>query len=232
MDRESARELLAPYALGALPEEEARALQQALLEWPEGRAELAQLIAVADALPVALTEERPPLGLEGRIIAKARQRRRPFRSLMIGRRPKRAALRFLPYLLTVGFAAAVAVLAVMHFVEIGSEGVPSGGRWIDLAGTDSATAYVTYAGGRPIGIVFRSLDPPPEDRIYQLHRLRSDGVRVSDVRFLPRDDGWAAVALVLPADEMLVGFGITVEPIEKDDPDPSSEFPPITFPAR
>ena len=56
MDRESVRDLLAPYALGALPEEEARALQQALLEWPEGRAELAQLIAVADALPVALTE--------------------------------------------------------------------------------------------------------------------------------------------------------------------------------
>ncbi len=232
MDRESVRDLLAPYALGALPEEEARALQQALLEWPEGRAELAQLIAVADALPVALTEERPPLGLEGRIIAKARQRRRPFRSLMIGRRPQRAALRFLPHLLAVGFAAAAAVLAVMLFVEIGSDGVPSGGRWIDLAGTDSAGAYVTYADGRPIGIVFRGLDPPPEDRIYQLHRLRSDGVRVSDVHFLPRDDGWAAVALVLPVDEMLVGFGITIEPIEEDDPDPSSEFPPITFPAR
>ena len=232
MDRESARELLTPYALGALPEEEARALQQTLLEWPEGRAELAQLIAVADTLPVALTEERSSLGLEGRIIAKARRRRRPLRSLKIARRPRRAVLRFLPHMLAVGFAAATAVLAVTHFVEIGSDGVPAEGRWIDLAGTDDAGAYVTYAAGRPIGIVFRGLDPPLEDRIYQLHRLRSDGVRVSDVRFLPRDDGWAAVALVLPEGEMLAGFGITIEPIEGDAPDPSTEFPPITFPAR
>ena len=77
--RESARELLAPYALGALTDDEARALRQMLLEWPEGRAELAQLIAAADVLPLALTAERPSMGLEWRIIAKARERRRPRR---------------------------------------------------------------------------------------------------------------------------------------------------------
>lgn len=232
MDRDSARELLAPYALGALPDEEACALQETLREWPEGRAELAQLIAIADTLPVALTEERPALGLEGRIIAKARHRRRPLRSFKIARRPGQAALRFLPHLLAIAFAVAATVLAVMNFVEFDSDGIPVEGRWIDLASTDNADAYVTYADGRPIGIVFRGLDPPPEDRIYQLHRLRSDGVRVSDVQFRSRDDGWAAVALVLPPDETLVGFGITIEPIERDDPGPSSEFPPITFPAR
>ena len=127
----------------------------------------------------------------------------------------------------------MAVLAVMQFVEIGSDGVPSGGRWIDLAGTDSAAAYVTYADDRPIGIVFRGLDPPPEG---------------SDLPAAPTPFGWSSrfrralspsgrrvwrpCALVLPVDEMLVGFGITIEPIEEDDPDPSSEFPPITFPAR
>lgn len=52
------------------------------------------------------------------------------------------------------------------------------------------------------------------------------------MKFLPRDDGWAAVALVLPEDEILDGFGITIELIEGDDPRPSTEFPPITFPAR
>ena len=232
MDRESARELIAPYALGALPAGEARELQQTLLEWPEGRAELAQLIATADALPIALAEERPSLGLEGRVIAQARERRRPRRLPKIANPPKPPVLRFLPHTLAAGFAAAAVVFGLIAFTDIGDDPAPIAGRWVDLANTDNADAYITYADDRPIGVVFRGLDPPPEGRIYQLHRLRSDGIRVSDMKFLPRDDGWAAVALVLPEDEILDGFGITIELIEGDDPRPSTEFPPITFPAR
>jgi len=232
MDRESARELLAPYALGALTDDEARALRQMLLEWPEGRAELAQLIAAADVLPFALTAERPSMGLEWRIIAKARERRRPRRLPKIAKPPKPAAIRFLPHTIAAGFAAAAVVLGFFAFTNIGDDASPIGGRWVDLANTANAVAYITYVDEQPIGIVFRGLEAPPEDRIYQLHRLRSDGIRVSDMRFLPRDDGWAAVALVLPENELLDGFGLTIEPIEGDDPRPSTEFPPITFPAR
>ena len=166
MDRETARDLLPAYALGALEDAERRELQELLADWPEGRAELAGLIATVDALPYALEEERPSLGLEGRIITRARAEREPWRRPRAAAPPRRV-LRWLPHLMAASFAAAAAVLGVFAFTG-GDEVIA--GRWFDLPTTDNAAAYITYFDERPIGVLFRGLEPPPEERVYQLWR--------------------------------------------------------------
>ncbi len=228
MDRETARDLLPAYALGALEDAERRELQELLADWPEGRAELAGLIATVDALPYALEEERPSLGLEGRIITRARAQREPWRRPRAAAPPRRV-LRWLPHLMAASFAAAAAVLGVFAFTG-GDEVIA--GRWFDLPTTDNAAAYITYFDERPIGVLFRGLEPPPEERVYQLWRLRADDSRAIVDTFVPRPDGWAAVAIVLGEDEAVVGFGLTIEPLDDLDAAPSTEFPPITFPVR
>ena len=76
IDIEQARDLLAPYALGALDAIEREQLESVLADWPEGRRELADLKFTAASLAfIPEQDATPALGLEGRIIARARAER-------------------------------------------------------------------------------------------------------------------------------------------------------------
>ena len=119
LSHDDARELLAAYALGALPAEERLELELLLHDWPAGRAELAELIQVADSLSVSTAEEMaPPIGLEARIVAAARgDQGAATPRLRIGRIPKQAAAwrRYAPHALAAGFAVVAVVFGVMAF---------------------------------------------------------------------------------------------------------------------
>ncbi len=209
MDHDTARDLLAPYALGALDPEERAALEALLADWPEGRAELAALCAVADSLAALPAPEAPALGLESRIIARARADRHTVTGLSrraaTSRRP--TPWRYLPHTL----AAAFAVLAV-GFGVIAFTGNDAEGRWVDIQGTEEGRAYITVFREQPIGLFLRHLDPPPPGQTYQLWLLPADGQQPEPGKtFTVNESGDAGLPLRLPPDTAVAGFALTLE---------------------
>ena len=209
MNHDEARALLPAYALDALSDDERAALRALLADWPDGRRDLAALLAAADALALVPAEQvKPALSLEGRIIARARGER------SAQQRQRRARLAFpwwrrrLPHALAAGFAAAAVVFATLHFTDGGT----AGGRWLPLDGNGAGSVYVTNYQGLPRSLLFTGIEPAPPGLTYQLWRLQADGSLQPDQTFRLDEQGLAALTLALgEAEGAIVGFAVSLE---------------------
>lgn len=146
------RELLPLYALGALHEEERRAVEAGLEAFPELWEELRALQAAADQLALSLPPEPLPPGLEERILARLRPRR--------------------SWLAWIAPLAAAAAVVVMGWVGL------QVWDWVEVFG-DPAARVLTLQDrqGRPIGrallrpdqraLLVSALPAPPEGKVYQ-----------------------------------------------------------------
>jgi len=146
------RELLPLYALGALEEEERRAVEAALEAFPELQEELRALQGAVDQLALWLPPEPLPPGLEERIRARVRPRR--------------------PWLAWFGPLAAAAVVVGMGWVGL------QVWDWVRVFGDPTARVLTLQdRQGRPIGrallrpdqrmLLVSSLPAPPEGKVYQ-----------------------------------------------------------------
>lgn len=231
MDRETARDLLPAYALGVLDDSERRDLESLLADWPEARRDLAELRQTADLLPYVLEAQRPPLGLEGRIIAQARAQRAPGRRPQPVRRPAgvRRLTRFAPQALAAAFAAVAVVFGILAFDD--SAPIDTEGYWSSIAGADPARAYIALNDQRqPVTLMFKALPPLPEGSVYQLWLLPADtNTPIPGPTFTPNPMGWAALVLTPAPAGPLEGFALTIEP-EGGSATPT--LPAFTFPTH
>lgn len=218
LSQDDARELLAVYALGGLPAEERLELEALLRDWPEGRAELAQLIQVTDSLSASSAEEiTPPIGLESRIIAAARgDRGGRMPRLRLGRisPPSAAWRRYAPHALAAGFAVVAAVFGVMAFDD---ESRPQGALHrveSDVAGdVGQVAAYVVYPGSTPLAVFLNNLAATPAGEMYVLWVLMADDtVLAADSFDSSGPDDTPGIFLGLSLDVDVVGFAVSLEP--------------------
>ncbi len=229
MDRDEARDLLAAYALGALPEEERQELLALLRDWPEGRRELAQLLSTADALAAAPAEQpTPALRLEGRIITHAREERSAEQAQRRARRHWPLWRRWLPHAVAAASAAVAVAFGVLLFSD--DDGEPAG-RWLpveagpaaDVGASESAGwVYVTDYAGAPVGLLFQAIPPTPQGKSYRLWRLLDGGGIARDQAFQVRGEEFVALALSTREDEHVVGFAVSLEDSERPSPGPPS----------
>ncbi len=212
MNRDQARELLAAYALGALSSSEREELEAVLADWPEGRREQAELSLAAGALPLVPGQEMTPaLGLEGRIVARARRERSTDQVERRARQRRPRWRRAVPHALAAGFAVVAVVFGVLNF---SGDGEPPGGRWLPLNDGDAGWIYVTNYNDAPISLLFRGIDAAPEGRTYQLWRV-DEGERVTaDRTFQVDEDGVVAIILESGETADLIGFGVSLEPAD------------------
>ena len=219
MERDEALELLPAYALGAVSTEEAAEVEALLNDWPAGRGELAELLAATEALAL-IPEQAPvlPLGLEGRIISRAREERRPTRAKMrakvLPRRrlpPPRLGARFLPHALAAALAVVAVVFGWMAFDD--SEPAPPG-QAVYFVEDRSQGVYVSTFVGRPFSLAFWGLAAPAEGERYQLWTVREgEQALVPGPFFEPDETGRAALPISPETAQSLVGFVVT-----RDDP--------------
>ena len=208
LDIEQARDLLAPYALGAVDAIEREQLEAILVNWPEGRRELADLkFAAASLSHIPDQDAAPTLGLEGRIIAHARaersddQRDRRFQQQLTWYR------RHIPHSLAAALAVVTIVFGVFAFSD---NGATETGRWLAVdygdpiptsATSDAPTApttglvYVTDYREQPVGVLFHHLQPAPDEQTYQIWFLHEGNIVTSGPIFFIDDDGTGAVSL-------------------------------------
>jgi anti-sigma-K factor RskA len=224
LDVEQARDLLAPYALGAVDAVEREQLESVLADWPEGRRELAELkFAAASLNHIPEQDAAPALGLEGRIIARARaersdeQRDRRLQQQLTWYR------RHIPHSLAAALAVVTIVFGVFAFSD---NSAPETGRWLnvdygdlllaDESGIDPATpatglVYVADYREQPVGILFYHLQPAPDEQTYQLWFLHDGNSVTSGPVFSIDEDGAGAVSLGDPAGPSIVGFAVSLE---------------------
>jgi anti-sigma-K factor RskA len=224
LDLEQARDLLAPYALGALDAIQREQLESILAGWPEGRRELADLkFAAATLTLIPEQDAAPALGLEGRIIARARAERSDEQRDRMGRRQLTWYRRHVPHSLAAALAVVTIVFGVFAF---SSDNTPETGRWLavdygDLlltseTGADPAVpangrVYVTDYREQPVGVLFHHLQPAPDEQTYQLWFLHEGNLVTSGPTFIVDSDGTGAVSLGTPAGPPVVGFAVSIE---------------------
>jgi anti-sigma-K factor RskA len=203
------------WVLGALDDHDARAFADHLRGCPDCRHDVAELQAVADALPLAAPQVVPPPALKGRIMTAVESEARLLHAAgpeadVPARAPRRRRrawprLRPLPAL-----AAVCALLAV---------GVSAG--LLLSSGGDGATTYRAQAP-RGADVVLRVEDghgrldvrgmpAPPRGRVYQVWLAHgTEAPRPTDTLWVPRD-GRATVQIdagLGDADQVMV----TAEP--------------------
>lgn len=157
---------LAAYVLGALEPAEAEDFRRHLDTCAVCRDEVAALGQVVDALPMAAPQQPAPRQLQRRIMrdVRAEPRGRARRASPFW--PAWERLVFRPALAT-GLAAALAALAIVGGIELGSTGSRPA-KVIRAAVTGvPGSAQLRIAGGRAELIVTR-LPPPPAGRIYEV----------------------------------------------------------------
>lgn len=147
-----ARELSAEYALGTLPEVEARPLEAHLAGCPHCRMETGEMATLGTHLLDLIPGTEPPLGFDRRVLASVRSR--PHRSSRSSRssrpsRPRRTLL--------TSIAAAAVVLAGTVAGVAASSGGGHGGTEAYEQLTVSRTPL--YAGTRMVGAIWTSGAP-------------------------------------------------------------------------
>lgn len=241
MDESRARDLLGPYLLGGLSDEEERELEAHLGSSPEGQRELAELREAHEFL--SEPSHAPPPELKEKVLSRAGATAAstelsggetdeetsppdaggPYRSPRHGgRRIKRVAA---------PLVAAGLLVAAFLLGGLLSDAMPTpGGRdeAIALSSTEivpesSGEVRVTGTGSNyEVELEVDSLPEPPGDGFYELWFIGEEG-RTSAGTFRTSSDGQATVRLSVPsASYSYKRVGITYEPADGD-PMPSGE---------
>ena len=197
---------VAAYALGALPEPDARDFRRHLDECELCRTDLASLRPAVEALPALVEPVAPPPELKRRIMAtveaEARERRRaeaPERASWLDR----FALRRPLPALAASFALLLAGVGVGITVTRDSERTVAG----PVVGAPTARAELRVDGDRGT-LVVSNMPTPPRGRVWQVWTRHGHGApRPTDALFTPARNGHASV--VVPGgmngvDEVLV----------------------------
>lgn len=197
---------VAAYALGALPDEDARRFRAHLEECELCRADLGALRPAVDALPSTVVPVTPPPELKKRIMAvveaDAKERRRaaaPVRASWFERLGlRRPAVAF-----------ALAGVLVLAGVGVGIVATQDSSRTINgpVAGVPSARASLEIDGDNGT-LVVSDMPAPPAGRVYQVWtRHGAEAPKPTDALFRPSRDGRASVTVpggMKGVDEVLV----------------------------
>ena len=209
INREKFEELKEAYALGAVSEEERRAIEEYLAEHPELRYEIEELSTLSNLLAFSPTEYEPPPALRRNIMnavkAEAGEQSTEGRSTL---------QRLWSYLslqrLALGAAAAVLVVLLSWNISLQSEG--DGLQSFELQGSGPAEdvqAEVIEMEEDRFVLVAEDMPSMPEDQTMQIWVIE-DGKPKPGGTFRP-EDGLAAAPVTVPlqgADTVAV----TVEP--------------------
>lgn len=193
MEHETARELTAGHALGALDPADAAALEEHLATCARCRAELEAMVAAAASLPHAVDAPTPPPALRDRILTAARAER----PNVVPLQPRRERTRLLAASVAAAVVAAAAAIALAFYAADLSSDLDRE-REAAAVLADPAARAVPLEGGSgrlvvsPSGeaVLVTQLDPAPSERVYKLWIVRSatprpdgtfDGERAADV---------------------------------------------------
>ncbi|CAA9537485.1 MAG: hypothetical protein AVDCRST_MAG85-4263 [uncultured Solirubrobacteraceae bacterium] len=189
---------VAPYALGALEPEHARAFERHLAECELCTADLATLRPAIAALPASAEQVDPPPHLKKRIMAIVESEAKARRAAEAPhRRERRFDFRFLAPVAT---AAAAVLIAIVMIGGNGGNGGDDPGAPVKAnipakavpAGT---TAELRMDDGRGTLIV-TGMKAPSKDHVYQVWKKRGSAApEPTDALFTPTKDGHASVAV-------------------------------------
>ncbi len=215
LSQSEAHELFGAYALGVLTPSEEEAVREAIARWPEGAAELQELMEASALLPLVPEDAaRPSLALEGRLIAAARQGRSHGQTVARARQGMGWWRRHVPHTLAAGFAAAAIALGLLWAAD---EDPVAQGRWLELERTGSVAAaqepgwvYVTDYQEVPVSLLFWHAPRPPAGEGYQLFRLLDDGSAVGDQVVRLDAEGNGVLQIERRPEEDLVGFAVAL----------------------
>jgi anti-sigma-K factor RskA len=181
-EHDDIRSLVAPYALGALPEEEIRFVRGHILECEECMAEADDYLDAASSLSLTVAAVEPPPGFADRVLAQATESQRQTAPV---RKPK-GLWRLLPAI-TAG-ALAVMLIGLTAIVvqtrgdlernEKALVALLQGDQGVELRGEGGAVARVVPTDDGSTLIV-AGLTKAPNRRIYQLWFLRGTDKPVS-----------------------------------------------------
>lgn len=212
-EHDEIRSLIAPYALGALPEDEVRLVRAHILECEECMAEADDHLQAASSLSATVGTVEAPPGFADRVVARAAESLGEPAAV----RERRRTWRFLP-------AAAAGVLAIVALllaaIVIDTRGdlernekalvaLLQGARGAELRGEGSTVARVVPTENGST-LVVAGLAEAPEGRTYQLWFLKDDAEPVSAGVFDVSGD-----LSVVESDvrfEDFTGAAVTVEP--------------------
>jgi len=183
----------APYVLGALTPAENDAFLQHMSTCAVCREEVAALETVASSLPASVPQFSAPRqikrGVMAEVRADARRARRPgaTRPAMAAGRRGRSAL--------VPAALALAVIALLAIVIVGSGGGASGTRVIRAeVSAPGASGTVRVSGGHA-EITLAGMPQPHSGRVYELWTKRAGGPEPTDALFTVSSRGEATVGV-------------------------------------
>jgi anti-sigma-K factor RskA len=181
-EHDDIRSLVAPYALGALPEEEIRFVRAHILDCEGCMAEADDYFDAASTFTLAVQPVEPPSGFADRILARATESTAESASV-----PKpRGLWRLLPALTAAALAVVIIGLGVV-VVQTRSDlqrnekalvALLQGDQGVELRGEGSAVAKLVPTDDGSTLIV-AGLNKAPTRRVYQLWFLRGEDKPVS-----------------------------------------------------
>jgi anti-sigma-K factor RskA len=238
--RDTMRELVPGYVLGALTPEETRAFEAALRGSPELEQELAEYREVAGLLALG-TAQKPGPDVRRRLMERVRPTMAGEGSPRAGV-PPIARRSITPALVGMGLAASILLAAgfylkvqelELRLAQADSAAMALGRRLAQREATLNAilepgvqlTTLTTTGAQPPIVQVFWNrathkvtlhsfrLPPAPSGRMYQLWLMRRGANPIASRLFDTEPDGHGlAENIDVPAGEAIVGFAVSVEP--------------------
>jgi anti-sigma-K factor RskA len=167
-------ESLGAYALGALPDDESREVEEHLRDCAACRRELAELRVAVDALPATALLVEPPPELRRRIMDVVESEAELLHAAGAGADRPRARRRGPRAWFPRPVAATLAAAAVLGAgIGVGAAlftgGSGPGARTVEAQRTPSTTtaAYLRLVDGRA-NLVVRGMPPPPPGRVYEV----------------------------------------------------------------
>ncbi len=186
---------VAPYALGALPYEDARAFERHMADCELCRTDLATLQPAVDALPMTVTPMEPPPELRRRVMAEVEADVKRRRAAERAGRDRRFAFRPLP-------ALAAACVALVGGIGVGVALTGEETRTIDGKAPQGVSASLEVEGDSG-KLVVDDMPDAPVGRVYQVWLMRGEGPpQPTDALFEVRRDGKAEVAVPGDLDEV------------------------------
>lgn len=223
------RELVAPYVLGAVPQNEMAFVRAHILSCDECMTEADSYARVAEKLPLVVAPVALPKGFAERVIAAAAP---PHAAALPAKKERRWSLA--PALSAAALVVAFAVLTTsfiqtrndLHRQEMAvSALLRAGDESMGLQGGSGAVAKMVAANGHS-SLVVAGLDPAPGNHVYQLW-IQRDGAMESGGTFDVKE-GVAVVNTEWDLDQY-EGAAITIEP-SGGSPQPTSQPILATFP--